>query len=138
MPAVFKQPIALELSAFSVRGEPIPYEEAVRGRFAPIQIGEAWGPPWSTTWFHVRGRVPDGHAGKAVMAVFDLGFDGPTGFTCEALAWKDSRWPCGGGSSVTQPGYHCTGVPPSSAAQNPASRCGSGVSSTISRIQPIT
>ncbi|HET7338847.1 MAG TPA: glycoside hydrolase family 38 C-terminal domain-containing protein, partial [Candidatus Dormibacteraeota bacterium] len=30
-------------------------------------------------------------AGKRVAAVFDLGFDGPTGFTCEALAWKDGR-----------------------------------------------
>jgi len=26
-----------------------------------------------------------------VAAVFDLGFDGPTGFTCEALAWKDGK-----------------------------------------------
>jgi alpha-mannosidase len=26
-----------------------------------------------------------------VIAVFDLGFDGPTGFTCEALAWKDGK-----------------------------------------------
>jgi hypothetical protein len=51
--------------------------------------------------------------------------------------WNESRWPCGGGSSVTQPGYHCTGVPPSSPAQNPARSHGSGRSSTISRIQPI-
>ncbi|HEV2476420.1 MAG TPA: alpha-mannosidase, partial [Candidatus Dormibacteraeota bacterium] len=26
-----------------------------------------------------------------MAAVFDLGFDGPTGFTCEALAWKDGN-----------------------------------------------
>jgi alpha-mannosidase len=26
-----------------------------------------------------------------VVACFDLGFDGPTGFTCEALAWKDGK-----------------------------------------------
>src|SRR5215472_809592 len=44
----------LELSAFCVRGEPIPYAEAV-------------------------------------VAEFDLGFDGPTGFTCEALAWRDGK-----------------------------------------------
>jgi alpha-mannosidase len=25
------------------------------------------------------------------VALFDLGFDGPTGFTCEALAWKDGK-----------------------------------------------
>src|SRR5580700_9658390 len=50
--------------------------------------------------------------------------------------WNESRWPCGGGSSVTQPGYHSTGVPPSSRAQNLARSHGSGQSRTISRIQP--
>ncbi|MEO8744871.1 MAG: alpha-mannosidase [Candidatus Dormiibacterota bacterium] len=81
----------LELSAFRVRGEPIPYEEAIRGEFVPFRVGDAWGSPWSTTWFHVRGRAPDGWAGRKVVALLDLGFAGPTGFTCEALAWKDGR-----------------------------------------------
>ena len=90
-PAVVQQPTALELVASCIRGEPITYDEAVRGNFAPINIGDAWGPPWSTTWFHVRGRVPDSYAGLEVVAMFDLGFDGPTGFTCEALAWKDGK-----------------------------------------------
>jgi len=89
VPAIFKERPALELTSYCVRGEPIPFDEAVRGPFAPIHVGDAWGPPWSTTWFHVRGRVPDSYAGRGVVAVFDLGFDGPTGFTCEALAWKD-------------------------------------------------
>ena len=39
--------------------------------------------------------------------------------------------------SVTQPGYHSTGVPPSRLAQNLARSHGSTQSSTISRIQPI-
>ena len=81
----------LELSAFSVRGEPITYADAMRGNFTPFRVGDAWGSPWSTTWFHVIGRVPQAWAGRRVAAVFDLGFDGPTGFTCEALAWKDGR-----------------------------------------------
>ncbi|HEV2030291.1 MAG TPA: hypothetical protein VGS16_17460 [Candidatus Dormibacteraeota bacterium] len=46
------------------------------------------GSAWSTTWFHVQGRVPDSWADRRVVAEFDLGFDGPTGFTCEAQAWK--------------------------------------------------
>jgi hypothetical protein len=54
-----------------------------------------------------------------------------------AVPWKESRWPCGGGSSVTQPGYHSTGVPPSSPAQNRASAHGSSASSTTSLIQPM-
>ncbi len=81
----------LELTAFTVRGEPIGYADAVRGSFEPIEPGDAWGPPWSTTWFHVRGRVPQEWAGRRVVAMFDLGFSGPTGFTCEALAWKDDK-----------------------------------------------
>ena len=81
----------LDLTAFGVRGEPISYEEAIRGDYRPFRAGEPWGPPWSTTWFHVTGRVPESWAGKKVVALIDLGFDGPTGFTCEALAWIDAR-----------------------------------------------
>jgi alpha-mannosidase len=74
-----------------VRGEPIGFAGALQGSYAPVKVGDAWGPPWSTTWFHVRGRVPESWAGRNVVALFDLGFDGPTGFTCEALAWKDGQ-----------------------------------------------
>src|SRR2546423_5193932 len=81
----------LELTAFCVRGEPISHADAMQNPFAPVRIGDRWGPPWSTTWFHVRGRVPDAWQGRRVIAVFDLGYDGPTGFTCEALAWKDGK-----------------------------------------------
>ena len=67
----------LELTAFCVRGEPISYAEAIRGNFAPIKAGDRWGPPWSTTWFHIRGRVPESWAGRRVVATFDLGFTYP-------------------------------------------------------------
>jgi alpha-mannosidase len=81
----------LELSAFCVRDEPITYDDAIRAEFAPFRVGDPWGPPWSTTWFRVRGRAPQVAEGRQVVACFDLGFDGPTGFTCEALAWKDGK-----------------------------------------------
>ncbi len=83
--------ISLDVTGSLIRGEPIPYEEAVRGRFEPVRVGDMWGPPWSTTWFHVTGRVPDAWRGRRVVAEFDLGWAGQTGFTCEALAWKDGR-----------------------------------------------
>src|SRR5882757_4391552 len=54
-----------------------------------------------------------------------------------AVAWKESRRPFGGGSSVIHPGYHSTGVPPSSPAQKCASAQGSGPSSTTSLTQPM-
>ncbi|HEY0831162.1 MAG TPA: glycoside hydrolase family 38 C-terminal domain-containing protein [Candidatus Dormibacteraeota bacterium] len=81
----------LDLAAFCVRGEPVSYAEAMCGSFEPIQAGDAWGPPWSTTWFHVQGQVPRSWSGRRVVARFDLGYDGPAGFTCEALAWKDGK-----------------------------------------------
>ncbi len=84
-------PVELELSAFRVRGEPVPYAEAIYGEFAPFDVGDAWGSAWSTTWFRVRGRVPREWADRRVAALIDLGFAGPTGFTCEALAWKGGR-----------------------------------------------
>ena len=90
-PEIYSQRIPLTITAFAVRGEPVSFHEALRGAYLPFQVGEAWGPPWSTTWFHVKGRVPDEWAGQKVVALFDLGFDGPTGFTCEALAWKDGQ-----------------------------------------------
>jgi alpha-mannosidase len=91
LPAVFGDRSPLGLTAFCVRGEPITYADAVRGEFAPIRVGDPWGPPWSTTWFRVRGEVPAGWAGRKTVALFDLGFTGPTGFTCEALAWAGGR-----------------------------------------------
>ena len=82
----------LDLTARLIRGEPVPYAEAVAGEFHSFQVGDSWGPPWSTTWFRVRGRVPESWAGRPVAAVFDLGFgDEQTGFTCEALAWRGGK-----------------------------------------------
>ncbi|MFI5282295.1 MAG: alpha-mannosidase, partial [Candidatus Dormibacterales bacterium] len=91
IPAIHTGSVPLDLSALHVRGEPVSYEVAVRGAFARFQVGDDWGPPWSTTWFHVQGRVPDDWKGRRVVAAFDLGFIGATGFTCEALAWKDGQ-----------------------------------------------
>ncbi|HYM97090.1 MAG TPA: alpha-mannosidase [Candidatus Sulfotelmatobacter sp.] len=81
----------LDLTAHVIRGEPVTFADAMKGSFRPFHVGDAWGPPWSTTWFHVRGQVPEEWNGRSVVAIFDLGFDGPTGFTCEALAWRDAR-----------------------------------------------
>jgi alpha-mannosidase len=91
LPAVHRGSAPLEVSAFSVRGQPVSFDQAVKGEYVPVQVGDSWGPPWSTTWFHVLGRVPERWSGEKVIALFDLGFSGSTGFTCEALAWKDGR-----------------------------------------------
>ena len=38
---------------------------AGRATYEPFAIGTPWGPPWSTTWFRVHGRVPAEWAGRA-------------------------------------------------------------------------
>ncbi len=62
----------------------------------PSLAGEAWGAPWQTTWFRLRGVVPDEWAGGRVEAVVDLGFTpAPAGFQCEGLVAAvdaDGRW----------------------------------------------
>ncbi|TMB75565.1 MAG: alpha-mannosidase, partial [Chloroflexi bacterium] len=89
--AVDRERAPLELTAYVVRGEPITFGDAARGDYRAFHVGDKWGPPWSTTWFRVRGDVPRDWAGKNVVAYFDLGFKGHPGFTCEALAWRDGR-----------------------------------------------
>ncbi len=91
MAAAEQEHAPLELTAYTVRGEPVTFAEAVRGNYLPFHVGDGWGPPWSTTWFHVLGRVPTEWIGKSVVAVFDIGFHGNTGFTCEALAWRGGK-----------------------------------------------
>jgi alpha-mannosidase len=89
---VERDSVALELSAFLVRDEPITFPEAARGEFKPFRVGDSWGPPWSTTWFHLRGSVPSEWSSERVVAVIDIGFEGRhTGFTCEALAWREGK-----------------------------------------------
>jgi alpha-mannosidase len=89
--AVERDSTPLDLAAYTVPGAPIAAAEAARGEFSPFRVGDRWGPPWGTTWFHVRGQVPSSWFRENVVAVFDIGFEGTTGFTCEALAWRDGK-----------------------------------------------
>jgi alpha-mannosidase len=90
--AVEGEAAPLELTAYVVRGEPVSFAEAERGEYSAFHVGDRWGPPWSTTWVRVQGRVPPAWEGRQAAAVFDLGFEGRhTGFTCEALAWRDRK-----------------------------------------------
>ena len=58
-PARWPATSPVEIRANHLRGEPVPYREAVAGSFVPFKVGDAWGPLWDTTWFHVTGAVPD-------------------------------------------------------------------------------
>ncbi len=43
-PAVFSPVAPVEIAAFHLPGEPLPYDEAVAGPFHPFDLGGAWGP----------------------------------------------------------------------------------------------
>ena len=90
-PAIYQASAPLTLTAWRVPGEPVPFADAVRQNFTSIDIGAAWGEPWSTLWIHAVGEVPADWSGMAATepeVVIDLGFSGGAGFQAEALAYR--------------------------------------------------
>ncbi|MFD7135537.1 alpha-mannosidase [Streptomyces sp. NPDC059894] len=75
-PALYAATVPLDVEAWQAPGEPVPFEEAAAAPYEPFAPDTPWGPPWGTTWFRMRGRVPAAWAGKRVEAVIDLGFTG--------------------------------------------------------------
>lgn len=95
-PAIYRDTAALDLEAWEVPDEPVPFADAIGQRFVPFSTGSTWGKPWGTTWFHVTGTVPgswaglldDGFAGRIELVV-DLGFlSGQSGFQAEGLVFS--------------------------------------------------
>ncbi|NUS15976.1 MAG: alpha-mannosidase [Streptomyces sp.] len=78
-PALYRDPVDLDLAAWHVPGEPVPVADALAAAYEPMTIGDTWGGPWSTSWLKATGSIPQEWAGQRVEAVFDLGFDPPQG-----------------------------------------------------------
>ncbi|WP_018382788.1 glycoside hydrolase family 38 N-terminal domain-containing protein, partial [Wenjunlia vitaminophila] len=88
-PAVHADRVPLTAEVWHAPGEPVPVAEGLGAAYAPVAVGEAWGPPWGTSWFKLTGAVPKRWVGRAVEAVVDLGF-GTTqpGFSAEGLVYR--------------------------------------------------
>ncbi|MCL4220829.1 MAG: hypothetical protein KJZ65_05625 [Phycisphaerales bacterium] len=71
-PLVHALACPLEASVFQCTDR-IPYEQAVRAEYRPIQTGFRFGPKWSTAWFRVRGNVPAEMASQRVVLRFSSG-----------------------------------------------------------------
>ena len=92
-PALYRVSSPLTISAWEVPDEPVPFSEAQGQDFTPFSIGQHWGKPWGTTWFHITGLVPadwsrfhDLHTRTEVIV--DLGFlSGQAGFQAEGLVF---------------------------------------------------
>src|SRR3954469_22335379 len=90
-PAAYRDRRPVEVAAWTIGGEPVPFTEAVVQEYAPFEVGDAWGKPWDTVWFRVRGEVPaEWRTPDAqVELVVDLGFVSSfAGFQAEATAYR--------------------------------------------------
>ncbi|MDT0303578.1 alpha-mannosidase [Streptomonospora wellingtoniae] len=84
--SVYAAAVPLTVERWDAPGGPVPAAEGVAAPYSPAAVGQAWGPPWGTSWFRFTGRVPAEWAGRTVEAVLDLGFDPDRpGFCAEGL-----------------------------------------------------
>ena len=72
----------LSLSFFTTMDQ-LAFDEAVKGRFVPVQPGTRWGKKWEYGWFHTQAVIPAALEGK--RAVFTLGAGE------EMLVWVNGR-----------------------------------------------
>jgi alpha-mannosidase len=69
-----------KLSVFAAPGR-ITYAEAMQGKYRPAQVGETFGPGWSTHWFKVEYEIPKTWRGQEVLLHFDS--------SSESCVWQD-------------------------------------------------
>ena len=88
-PAVHPDFHPLRVEHWSVPDEPVPFAEAIDRPYEPTPAGWTWGRAWSSTWFRLSGRLPEGWSPQHTEIVCDLGFtaDRP-GFQVEGLAYR--------------------------------------------------
>ncbi|WP_329203284.1 alpha-mannosidase [Streptomyces sp. NBC_01435] len=88
-PAVHARTVPVEIAIWTVPGEPVPVADGLAAPYEPVALGHRWGPPWSTSWFRISGRIPQEWAGLRVEAVIDLGFNVTgAGFSAEGLVHR--------------------------------------------------
>jgi alpha-mannosidase len=88
-PARYGPPVVADITARHLHGEPVGYDDALRGRWDPFAVGDRWGGNWDTTWFRLRASVPAGWRGSEVDLCVDLGHDGTPGFGAEGQVWRN-------------------------------------------------
>lgn len=87
-PAQYAARAPLTLSVWHEPGEPVPVAEALEAAYEPFTAGTEWGKPWSTSWFRLKGAVPQEWSGRRVEVVVDPGFTGQgPGFQAEGMLY---------------------------------------------------
>lgn len=88
-PALYRETRPVDLRAWVVGGEPVPFADAIGQYYEPFAVGTPWGRPWGTVWFDIRGEVPADWAPEESELVVDLGFTGDrAGFQAEGTAYR--------------------------------------------------
>ena len=66
----------VDVEAWPVPGEPVPFEVAAGATYRPLDPGTWWGRAWSTWWLRLSGQVPPDAVGLPLELRVDLGFLG--------------------------------------------------------------
>ncbi|MEO5709149.1 MAG: glycoside hydrolase family 38 C-terminal domain-containing protein [Nocardioidaceae bacterium] len=86
--ATYVDPHPVQVEVQHLDGEPEPFLEVVGRPFEVCAVGDPWGAPWSTSWFHLTGEVPAPLRGRTLELHVDLGFTSAhPGFQAEGLAY---------------------------------------------------
>jgi alpha-mannosidase len=88
---IYTDGIPLAIAAFQEKGDPAFPARIPETGFEPFQVGQKWGPAWSTVWFRFSGTVPAEWSGRTVSALVRLGYFAGEGFTAEGLVWQHGR-----------------------------------------------
>ena len=98
-PAIYQDCVPLSISAWQAPREPVPFDEAVKQQFEPVELGWRFGRAWSTLWLKVTGTLPQAWgkeepADLAAEVVIDFGYNtSRSGFQAEALAYDTDGLP---------------------------------------------
>ena len=79
---VYSQHAPVSLAMYSAPDR-ITYEEALAGQYRPTDVGEQFGPIWSTHWVRVNLDIPAEWNGQEVHLLWDS--------SCEACVWQDGQ-----------------------------------------------
>ena len=88
---IYTDRIPLAVEASREIGEPAFPPRIPEAGYVPFQIGENWGPAWSTMWFRFQGTVPAGWQGRSVSALVRVASGTWEGFSAEGLVWQEGR-----------------------------------------------
>lgn len=95
LPALFyPQRAPITLAVYSAPGR-IQFEEAQQGNYRPAQVGEHFGPLWSTHWFRVAIKIPPGWQGQEVHLLWDSSSEAcvwQAGIPVQGLTGSFSSW----------------------------------------------